>query len=503
MSSQTPPTGIGQRVAQGVAWTVAFRMVDRFIGICSTLVLVRLLTPEDFGIVAMAMMLLALLEVLTVADFGNAIIQNQSATRDHYDSAWTLNVLLGLTAGCLMWILAHPIATFFNDQRLVPVIWVLGAVPVIDGLYNMGCVDFRKYLQFRRDFLFMAGRKLIGVIAVIPLAFIFRSYWALVGGIIAGRTGGIVLSYLLHPFRPHFSLRSAGSLFRFSRWIMVNSGLTFLSSRGAHLIIGRLAGAQALGLYTVSHEMANLPTTELAAPINRAVFPGYATLSGDRKALRSGFLRVVGLIAVIAIPAGLGMAAVAHLFVPAVLGPNWSSTAPLISLLAIGGSVHVLQANIESLYYSLGRPKLKALFSLFEMLLLLPLTYLLMSRYQLLGVAYAFLISTFILVPANFSVALRLLQLNAGQLLAILWRPLLAGAVMAFAVLRAFPVSGTITGTLDNAVALAMAVGFGAVVYIIALVSLWTLSGRQEGAENWLYAQVRAIAYRRFGSRPR
>ena len=318
-----PESTLADKVTQGTAWTLSFRIVDRVIGMASTLILVRLLSPADFGIVAMAMTIIALLEVFTLAEFSSAIIQHPSPSRDYYDSAWTLSFVFGAFSTLLMLLFAKPIAGFFNEPQLAPVIVALSLIPLVDGLFNMGCVDFRKYLQFRKDFIFMTGRKLTGVIAVIPLAFIFRSYWALVGGMIAGRLAGLILSYLLHPFRPQFSFGSAAPLFRFSRWIILNNALTFLSTRGAHLIIGRVSGATTLGTYTVAHEMASLPTTELAAPINRVMFPAYSTLSHDLSALRHGFLKVLGLIALLAIPAGLGMASVAHLFVPVVLGDKW------------------------------------------------------------------------------------------------------------------------------------------------------------------------------------
>ncbi len=328
MNPPKQPASLGSAVAKGAAWTVTFRMADRVLGLISTLILARLLAPDDFGLIAMAMTLIGLVEVITVGEFSSAIIQNANAERDHYDTAWTLNLLFGLTAATLLIAFAFPTSAFFKEPRLVFVIFALSLLPVLDGLFNIGCVDFRKHLQFEKDFVLQVGRKLSGFLVVVPLAFITRSYWALVVGMIAGRAGGLALSYFLHPFRPRFSVASARSLFGFSGWLMVNNALNFLNLRGAHLVIGRLLNSQSLGLYTVAYEMAHLPTSELASPINRAIFPGYAKLQDDRPALQNAFLRVIGLIAVITIPAGIGMACIAHLFVPAVLGPKWLRRCP-------------------------------------------------------------------------------------------------------------------------------------------------------------------------------
>jgi O-antigen/teichoic acid export membrane protein len=486
MTAAAPRQALGKQVAKGAIWTISFRMADRLLGLVSTLILARLLVPADFGVVAMAMTLLAMIEVVTVGEFSSAIIQETNPTRDHYDTAWTMSAIFGLFATLLLLAGSIPTAAFFNEPRLVPVICALSVLPLLSGLFNMGCVDFRKYLNFQKDFVLQVGTKLCGLAAVLPLAFAFRSYWALVGGMIAGRFGGLVLSYALHPFRPRFSTRSARELFGFSAWLMVDNGLRFVRQRGTHLIIGRVLGSQALGLYTIAHEMSNLPTSELANPINRAVFPGYAKVRDDTAALQKGFLDVVGLIALVAVPAGLGMAAVAHLFVPAVLGPKWLDTVPLIPVLAVGGTVAVLAANNRSLYYAVGRPRIRALLTLLEIALFLPLVALLTHHYDLMGAAIAFLAMEIVVVPVNFVLAARLLKLEAARIFAVLWRPTVASLLMVAMVLAVFPPSVERIGTGANVQALALALLLGAFSYTALAWLGWILSGRPAGAERWL-----------------
>lgn len=489
-SGGAPGSSLSEKVARGTAWTLSFRLFERVVGIASTLVLVRVLSPEDFGIVAMAMTLIAFLEILTIAEFSSAIIQHPSPSRDYYDTAFTLSLLFGVISTVAMLVIAKPIAEFYREPRLAPVIMALSVLPLLDGLFNMGCVDFRKYMQFRKDFIYMTGRKLSGVLVVVPLAFAFRSYWALVGGIIAGRLAGMILSYFLHPFRPRLSVGSAPPLFRFARWVILNNGLTYLSTRGAHLIIGRVGGAGSLGTYTVAYEMASLPTTELASPINRVVFPAYSTLSHEISALRHGFLRVLGLIALIAIPAGLGMAAVAHLFVPVVLGPKWTEATPVIEILSIAGAIYVVQANIESLYFSLGRPRFKAVITLLEACLFLPLAYLLLGQFGLKGVAYAFLATVCISVPVNFILATRMIGTRLADVLAVLWRPAVSATIMALVVTLTFPATVVSSSTLQNGVMLVAAIALGAVTYLVTSAVLWLMSGRTDGAENWLLTRL-------------
>jgi O-antigen/teichoic acid export membrane protein len=267
---------------------------------------------------------------------------------------------------------------------------------------------------------------------------------------------------------------------------MLNNVLTFLNLRGAHLVIGRLLNPQALGLYTVSHEMAHLPTTELASPINRAIFPGYSKLQHDSAALGSAFLRVLGVIAMVTIPAGVGMASIAHLFVPTVLGRQWLDGIPLISILALAGTLHALQVNIESVYYAMGRPRLKAFMTLLELAVFLPALVLVVPRYGLPGVAAAVLLTVCISAPINLWLVLRILHLPIRRLLNVLWRPLIAAAVMSTTVLVAFPrTSPAPESILAGIAALAGAILTGVLSYTIVLAALWAFVRRPAGAEQW------------------
>jgi O-antigen/teichoic acid export membrane protein len=223
------------------------------------------------------------------------------------------------------------------------------------------------------------------------------------------------------------------------------------------------------------------------------VFPGYAKLQYDRPALQRGFLGVAGLIALVAVPAGIGMAAIAHLFVPAVLGAQWLQTVPLISVLAIGGTIYVLAANNQSLYFAVGRPRFRAMLTLIEIAVFLPLVAVLIRPYGLLGAAIAFTATAALVVPVNFVLAARLLELRFGRVAAVLWRPLVASGLMALAILVAFPRSTERIGSWANVQALAAAVALGAVVYTLGTYLGWRIAGRPDGAERWLLDRVQAL----------
>jgi lipopolysaccharide exporter len=219
----TPLQGIGRKMAKGAAWMVLFKLTQRVIGIVSTLILARLLVPADFGLVAMAISVFAVLEIMSSFSFDLALIQNQSAERRHYDTVWTFNVLFALLNAVVMVVLAVPAAAFFVEPRIEWIMYSLALCALISGFDNVGVVAFQKDLELHKEFYFGVAKKLATFAVTIALAFAWKNYWALIAGMIAGRFVGLVMSYWAHPYRPRFSLAAAGELFHFSKWMLVNN----------------------------------------------------------------------------------------------------------------------------------------------------------------------------------------------------------------------------------------------------------------------------------------
>ncbi|MDE2399299.1 MAG: lipopolysaccharide biosynthesis protein, partial [Burkholderiales bacterium] len=312
----------GGQIAKGAAWLMAFKAFDKGIGLISTLVLARVLTPADFGLVAMAMVVVAFTELMSAFGFDSALIQRQDAGRAHYDTAWTFNLIFGAGAALVLFALALPMARFYSDERLVAVLAVLACGSFIGGFENIGVVAFRKELDFRSEFRFLAGKRIAGFVVTVSLALALHSYWALVAGTVTGRAMSVWISYRLHPYRPRPSLAARADLMHFSRWIFFSSLITFVSSRSTDFVLGRTVGAAGLGVYSVSYQIAMMPSTELIAPLNRAVYPAYARLAADLPALRTRFLEVFGVICLVAIPVSAGLFGAADAAVRVVLGTN-------------------------------------------------------------------------------------------------------------------------------------------------------------------------------------
>ena len=178
---------------------MGFKLLDKSIGLISTLVLVRVLTPSDFGLVAMAMAVVALLELMSAFGFDSALIQRQDTARSHFDTAWTFNVIFGVCIALFLVAMAVPAAAFYREPRLEQMLPVLAIGAVVGGFENIGTVAFRKELNFRMEFIYLFIKRIAVFAVVITLALTLRSFWALIFATIAGKAMAVLISYLLHP----------------------------------------------------------------------------------------------------------------------------------------------------------------------------------------------------------------------------------------------------------------------------------------------------------------
>ena len=199
-------TGLRTSVIQGAVWAVALRWLMRLVGIANVAILARILGPSDFGLVAMATLVVGLIETWLAFGVDSALIQNADADRHDFDTAWTIRLLQGVVIALLV-VAASPIArAYFKEPRLGPLLAVLALGIVISGMSNIGVVMYRKDLRFQTEFWILAISKLLSFAVSVAAAFWLRNYWALAIGIVGGYTIGCVVSYVAHPFRPRFSL---------------------------------------------------------------------------------------------------------------------------------------------------------------------------------------------------------------------------------------------------------------------------------------------------------
>ncbi len=479
------------RTARGAGWVLAWRLGMRVLGLASTLILVRLLVPADFGLIALASGFMQTIDEMMSLGTEEAVIRQHDPDPDVYNTAFTLTAIRGLAVTLLVLVAAYPAADFFGEPRLGPVLLVVAALPLLDGIGNIGAVDFRRDLAFEKEFAIMVLPKLCGIIAAIVL----HSYVAMLCGMLVNRTLRCVMTYVMHPFRPRLSLRAWRALVGYSVWTWVLSLAILLRNRADSLILGRLTNPATLGFYSLGSEIAALPTTELIEPLCRASFSGFAAARNSGDDVRETFLRLIGFAAMVTLPAGLGLSLIAAPLVRLALGPGWEAAVPVLAVLAIAGTMMVfghLSLNLMSAHGLMGRlVGLTALGAAMRVGLLLALV----PPYGALGAAVAASIAIGIEQALTVLIALRRFQVGLAALFGHIWRPILGTAVMT-AGLWSAGLGWEAVGA-SNALFLTIATMVaGGALFAAAVLAAWQAAGRPRGAEADALDMLRRVARR-------
>lgn len=485
MSAAEEPAQLGRAMVRGSAWMIASRWVLRLIGLVSTVVLARVLTPADFGLVAMAMLIVSGLEVLGETGQRLALIRLPAPTREHYDTAWTFSVIIGCSVALALAVAAPVAATLFEEPRVSSILWCLALRPLMGGFQNIGLVDLQRQLDFRRDQQVILIAKLVSFALTLTLALALRSYWALIAGTLANGLVVLVLSYTYSPFRPRLSLAKSRELWSFSIWTLVTHITQYCADRGDQAVIARQLDAQSMGAYVVGGELAAMPTEELVGPPARALYAVYSRVSEDLPALRAHYLNALSFIAVIACASSTGLALVAGDAVRVVLGDKWLAAIPPMPWLALSAGVLGTARSAITVLLAAGHARANALRGIAFACMLVPATALGVAAKGLEGAAIARFAVTLTIAPIMFFMLMRLIDMPLSGLVAALWRPLGAAALMAAVVLSAQPHMPDV-----SLVRLPLTAGLGALTYVATLGLLWLASGRPAGAERLVVTTV-------------
>lgn len=478
------PGSIQGRIFSGAGWIVGWRMATRGLGLISTLVLARLLLPSDFGMVALATSFAQAIEAMSFLGVEDALVREHRPDRRFYDTGFTLNLLRGLAMAALLVGLAGPAAEWFAEPRLVPVIYVLALAAAVDGLGNIGVVEFRRDFAFHREFVLLILPRLASIVLMVGAALLWRSYWALVVGILAMRFLRVALSYRMHPYRPRLSLSAWRGLIGYSLWSWFVALAVMVRERSSAFLIGRMLGTGPLGVFTVGADLAALPTSELVEPLSRAAFSGFAAARNQGEPAGEIYLRVVAATALLTLPAGIGTSLVADPLVRLAFGPNWVEAIPLVQVLAVAGAATVFGYIGWTLFsaHALLRTVLAVTLAAAATRVLLLVA--LLPTLGVLGAAVAVTVSIVVEDALYVGLTFRRFGVRAAGLLAHVWRGLLAASCMAAVLVWAGLGWTTMeAGPGELAIRLALAVALGGTVYVGVLLLAWIASGRPAGAE--------------------
>ncbi|MGF1606321.1 MAG: oligosaccharide flippase family protein [Rhodothalassiaceae bacterium] len=477
---------VSTRLMRGAMWLGAARLFVNSIGFVSTLILARLLVPDDFGLVALSSTLSALINALTAVPVAQALVRQDHVDRQDMDTAWTLNLLRGCGVFLLISAFAWPFSNIYDDPRLMIILPVTGLGALLTGLENPSLVTFSRDLVFWQKFVLQSSAKVVGFAVSFSIAIIFQSYWALILGGLASNAMHLLVGYLVKPYWPRPSFARVRQIWAFSSWLGLSHILNTLSWRADALILGLDLPKREVGLYKVASDLAILPTRELLGPISSTLFPGFSSARRSGSDMVSAFNRTQSLMAFVGLPIGIGFVLVADRFVPLVLGEKWLAIIPIIQVIGIPLALNSIVSGAPGFALSQGLPKALLFRDAAIFAIRLPALIIGLLLGGLWGFVWARVGAWAFGFVLNLNLVYRVVGHSSLRQLHNVWRSLASVSAMAATVLlvkQAMPVAPSIGGQVGQFFALVM---FGALAYVLVHLILWAMLAKPDGPERFM-----------------
>jgi lipopolysaccharide exporter len=488
-------SSIRRGVITGASFMVLLRLSFRLVGIISTLVLVRLLSPSDFGLFGLVTGASAVLDTLSQLSLQLALLRMRTPSRAHFDTAWTLGILRALLFALMLAASAPLLADFVHDARLQPIVFALSAIIFLQSFENIELVEYQREFRYNKLFFYQLAGKLAGFFIGLAAAFLLRNYWALVIGTAAQRLVVIPLGYIMRPYRPRFDLSEWKLFFHFSKWLMVTNTLWVVDGSLIMFVLGRIVGPSGIGLYQIASQIGSLPASEIAAPIRDPAAAGYARASNSPALMRESFLENLGLLVAVVAPLSVGIAVMANPITDIFLGPKWAAAAPLVAYCAFFALFDAIAHFPGALYIILDRQKSLILVLAASLAIRIPAVIVAAHMGGMMAAMATLTVSAFLnmfiwngFVPAAIELKLR-------DIARVTWRTIVSSGVMAVAValmMSAVPASAYFPPFV-RFVTIALA---GGAVLLLVQFPLWIANGRPLAPESMALALFTKISRR-------
>lgn len=380
----------------GAKWTTASTVAVSAIQLLQLVVVARVLSPSDFGIMAMAMAALGFAQIFTDAGISSAIIHRQTSSRQELSSLHWLNVFAGVIVFCLALLATPLLVSFFGDARLGFLFPCTALVFLIAPFGLQPQLLLQRDLQFKRLALVEASSAVVGAGVAIASAYAGYGVYALAFGqlAVASFTTIVVTAMTWRDWRPMawYRTEDVRPYLRFGVFQLGDRAVNYLVARADQIVIGATVGAYGLGIYNFAWNLAIMPVTRINPILTRIAFPVFAKVQQENERLKRGYLLLVWLLAMVNAPILLGGAAAAGTLVPLFFGQQWAAAIPILQILAVVGLSRAILNPIGSLVLAKGRPDLAFKLNVCFLFLQIPAVYAGARIGGLEGVAWTVLI---------------------------------------------------------------------------------------------------------------
>lgn len=464
--------GLAKKTAEGTAWAFFSFGVGKFLLFISSIILARLLTPAEFGLAGLALIVINFLGVVRDVGVGNALIYKSGETDQIASTAFWVSCMAGFALFLVSLLIAPAAAVFFEEARVEPMVQLLAVSFLVGSFGSTHDALLQKELNFKKRIIpDLAQASFRGAFSIL-LAWLGWGVWSLIMGQVLGAVAFSVAGWVVLPWRPSFTFESkiAKELTGYGSHIVAVNFLGTIGSQVDFLLIGKIAGDAALGIYSIAFKIPDMLIMSIMTITGRVIFPAYAKLQHDEKALRRAFLVTSKFIALIAFPIGVGLFLVAPDLIHVLYTDKWAAAVPVLQILSLFAVIRIVGwAGTGSIYKAIGRPDVITKTSILKTALLFPAAWWAISQYGIIGAASAQLVVAIFTSSVNLYLAHRMLHIKLSAIFGEMQIAFI-GSIFMLIVVGSFM---HFAAPMSSLVRLIMASTLGVLVYVS---TIWVLS---------------------------
>ena len=359
-SAKSKDLTLRQKALKGVVWVGIVTIGAKLLGVLTTLFLARILSPDDYGLIGIATIVMAALTIFTDLGLGSAIIHSKRDRQTVASTAFFIMPAVGFALFTIAFLTAPLLASLLGNPSAVGIIQIFSVNLLLSSFAVVPSALMEKDMAYRRKAIPDLVPFLVYASVALTLASTYNmGAYSIAYALLAQGAAAVILTWLVSGWRPSrvFDRSVAAELFGYGKHVLGGSGIFYLATNMDNIFVSRVAGQAALGYYTLSYSIANLPATHVADVLGRVLFPSFVTLNQDPVRLRSVYVRSVRLVVLITYPLLAGLAVIAYPFTVVVLGEKWAPMAPALAILSVFTAARVLSGATGSLLLAIGRPK--------------------------------------------------------------------------------------------------------------------------------------------------
>jgi O-antigen/teichoic acid export membrane protein len=407
---------LAHRTARSGVWLGIGDGATRLAAFVKVVILARLLAPADFGVMGIALLFTTWITYFSELGFSAALIQRRDDIRPYLNTAWTANVARSLLIGALTFAAAPMIGWLFAEPAAVAIVRVLAFEVAIRGFVNPAVVYFRKDLDTRREVTWRLTGVAAGILVGVGVALAVANVWALVASVLAASLVDTLMSHWATRYVPAFRIDRAKlrELAGFGRWVFGFRAIGFFTWHLDSVVVGKAAGATALGFYQMAGQLAVAPITGLGGLVHGVLFPAFSQID-DAARRRAALLRTLEIVVSVALPLAVFLTVFADLLVRVGLGKKWSAIVPVIVVLGWVGFARTVKIVVAAFLLAIGRPDLEFRSTLPTLAILAAALYPATVGYGAIGAAVAVVAAVTAGAVYQTFVLARLVDISPGE----------------------------------------------------------------------------------------